>query len=55
MKKCLGRRVDSIELVRDEVEAWELARNGFNIKVNWQFSTEQARIKLKRLYPSYEG
>ncbi|HUX56759.1 MAG TPA: IS630 family transposase, partial [Bacteroidales bacterium] len=39
--------------VRDEVEAWEQARNGFDKKINWQFTTEKARIKLKRLYPSY--
>ena len=52
--QCLGRRIGSIEQVRDEVEAWEQARNGFDKKINWQFTTEKARIKLKRLYPSYE-
>ncbi len=52
--QCLGRRIGSIEEVRDEVEAWELARNGLDKKINWQFTTEKARIKLKRLYPSYD-
>ncbi len=52
--QCLGRRIDSIDKVRSEVEAWEKARNGFNKKINWQFNTYKARIKLKRLYPSYE-
>jgi len=52
--QCLGRRIDSIEKVREEVEAWEKARNGFDKKINWQFTKEKARIKLKRLYPSYE-
>ncbi len=52
--QCLGRRIDSIDKVRSEVEAWEKARNGFNKKINWQFNTDKARIKLKRLYPSYE-
>lgn len=52
--QCLGRRIPTIEKVRKESEAWELARNGFNKKINWQFTTEDARIKLKRLYPSYD-
>lgn len=53
--QCLGKRIGSIEEVRKEVEAWELARNGLNKKINWQFTTEKARIKLKRLYPSYDS
>jgi len=52
--QCLGRRIDSIDKVREEVEAWEKVRNGIERKINWQFSTEKARIKLRRLYPSYE-
>jgi len=52
--KCLGRRIDSIDKVRSEVEAWEKSRNGLDKKINWQFNTDKARIKLKRLYPSYE-
>ncbi|TSA37490.1 MAG: IS630 family transposase [Porphyromonadaceae bacterium] len=53
--QCLGRRIDSIDKVREEVEAWKKARNGFDKKINWQFTKEKARIKLKRLYPSYES
>jgi hypothetical protein len=52
--QCLGRRIGSINKVRSEVEAWEKARNGYNKKINWQFTTDKARIKLRRLYPSYE-
>ena len=52
--QCLGRRIDSIDKVRDEVEAWEKSRNGLEKKINWQFTTDKARIKLKRLYPSYD-
>jgi len=52
--QCLGRRIDSIDKVRDEVEAWEKSRNGIAKKINWQFTTDKARIKLKRLYPSYD-
>jgi len=52
--QCLGRRIESIDKVRGEVEAWEKARNGLTKKINWQFTTDKARIKLKRLYPSYD-
>lgn len=52
--QCLGRRMDSIDKVRDEVEAWERSRNGLEKKINWQFTTDKARIKLRRLYPSYD-
>ena len=52
--QCLGRRIDSIDKVRSEVEAWEKSRDGFNKKINWQFNTDKARIKLRRLYPSYD-
>jgi len=52
--QCLGRRINTIEKVADEVEAWETARNGFKQKINWQFTMKDARIKLKRLYPSYD-
>jgi hypothetical protein len=53
--QCLDQRIGTIEKVREAVEAWENARNGFTKKINWQFTTEKARIKLKRLYPSYES
>ena len=53
--QCLGRRIDSIDIVRDEVETWEKSRNGLEKKINWQFTTDKARIKLRRLYPSYDN
>jgi hypothetical protein len=52
--QCLDRRMDNIEFVRKEVMAWEKNRNNKNSKVNWQFTTENARIKLYRLYPTIE-
>ncbi len=52
--QCLNRRIDDIEVVRKEVTAWAKFRNNKNAKVNWQFSTEDARIKLSRLYPTLE-
>jgi hypothetical protein len=53
--QCLNRRIDDIEVVRKEVRAWQEARNNKNAKVNWQFTTEDARIKLSRLYPTLEN
>jgi len=53
-RQCLDQRIpDEIALQR-EVAAWEEGRNTSEKKVNWQFTTQDARIKLKRLYPSYQ-
>jgi hypothetical protein len=50
--QCLGkRRIDSIEWLNNELSAWETDRNCRQKGVNWQFTTEDARRKLKRLYP----
>ena len=53
--QCLNRRIDDIEVVRKEVTAWVKFRNDKNAKVNWQFITEDARIKSSRLYPTLES
>ena len=50
--QCLNRRIDNIETVQKEVMAWQKYRNSLKAKINWQFTTENARIKLDRLYPS---
>jgi transposase len=50
----LSRHVPSIERTRKEVAAWNKLRNKSANKINWGFSTEDARIKLKRLYPLFE-
>src|ERR1039458_10150695 len=49
--QCLNRRIPTIDLMRKEVAAWELDRNNRNATIAWRFTTENARIKLKRLYP----
>lgn len=50
-RQCLNRRIGSVgELVR-EIKSWEKERNGKSVRCNWQFRTEDARIKLKKLYP----
>jgi hypothetical protein len=51
--QCLNRRIDSIDTLRSEVAAWQSHRDQLNAKINWQFTTENARIKLKRLYPTF--
>ncbi len=53
--QCLNRRIDDIEVVRKEVNAWQKHRNNRQAKVNWQFTTKDARIKLSRLYPTLES
>lgn len=50
-RQCLDRRVPDIGALRDEVKAWEQERNGLQRGVDWRFTTEDARIRLKRLYP----
>jgi uncharacterized small protein (DUF1192 family) len=50
--QCLDRRISSKQLLSDEITAWEAARNKHHAKADWQFTTADARIKLKRLYPS---
>lgn len=49
--QCLSRRIPKIELMRKEVAAWENHRNNRSAPIDWRFTTEDARIKLKRLYP----
>jgi hypothetical protein len=49
--QCLNRRIPDIELMRKEVAAWERDRNNRSKTIDWRFTTEDARIKLKRLYP----
>lgn len=50
-KQCLARRIDNIDTLRREAKAWADARNAAQSGVDWQFINEQARIKLKHLYP----
>lgn len=54
-RQCLDRRIDSRELLAAEVAAWEQARNSRKTQINWQFTTTDARVKLKRLYPSNQN
>ena len=53
-RQCLSRRIDNRAQLKDEVVAWQINRNTAEAKVNWRFTTDDARIKLKKLYPSFE-
>lgn len=50
--QCLNRRIGEMATVSAEVEAWQNHRNTKNATINWQFTTRDARIKLRRLYPT---
>jgi hypothetical protein len=52
--QCLDRRIPDKQTLISEIAAWEAARNKHHAKADWQFTTEDARIKLKRLYPQFE-
>lgn len=50
--QCLNRRIDTMTEMRRQVGAWKKERNNKEAVINWRFTTENARIKLKRLYTS---
>jgi hypothetical protein len=54
-RQCLDRRIADMDVLTREVTAWQRECNAAKGKVDWQFTTAEARIKLKRLYPSIEG
>ncbi len=51
-RQCLDRRIADIDTLRQEVQAHQAQRDAKGTKVNWHFTTQDARIKLERLYPS---
>ena len=52
-RQCLAGRIDCIDKMRNEVATWNTDRNNKQAKVDWQFRTNYARIKFKRLYPKF--
>jgi len=54
-RQCINRRIPDQETLIKEIEAWGNVRNANAIKCEWQFTTEDARIKLKKLYPTLPG
>lgn len=52
MGQCLKRRIDNIKIMKKEAIAWQQHRNNKKATINWQFTNNDARIKLNRLYPT---
>jgi len=53
--QCLNRRMDSLDQVTAAVSAWQKRRDNAKAKIKWQFTTRDARVKLRRLYPTLDG
>ncbi len=53
-RQCLDRHIPDKDILSHEVNSWENQRNSEVVKVHWQFSTAEARIKLKSLYPKFQ-
>lgn len=49
--QCLDRQIPDVATLWQEIDAWQAKRNQYHTKINWRFSTHEARVKLKRLYP----
>ena len=54
-RQCLDRCIPDKAMLAQETAAWATARNRNDATVNWRFTTDDARIKLRRLYPSIDG
>jgi hypothetical protein len=51
-RQCLDRRIDDLDILNTELAAWQHATNTTGRQVDWQFTTDDARIKLRHLYPN---
>lgn len=54
-KQCLNRHIPKMEKIKKEIKAWKKHRDDKGSKINWQFTTKDARIKLRKLYPSIQN
>lgn len=54
-KQCLSGRIGSVGELKEALDAWLKERNEKAVKIDWHFTTENARIKLRRLYPIYRS
>ena len=50
-RQCLNRRIPDPETLSEEIATWEKQRNELSVRVNWRFATQDARSKMKKLYP----
>jgi hypothetical protein len=53
--QCLNRRMHSLEQVAKAVSVWQTRHDNLNAKVNWHFTYQDARVKLRRLYPTLDA
>jgi hypothetical protein len=53
-RQCLSDRFPTMQALQTQVASWQSERNQAGVTINWRFTTADARIKLKRLYPSIE-
>jgi hypothetical protein len=53
-RQCLNRRVPDFAMLQAEVAAWQQRRDGLDSRIDWRFTTADARIKLRRLYPKIQ-
>ncbi len=53
-RQCLNRRIPDFTTLTQEVKAWVKQRNGQDTWIDWRFTTQDARIKLQKLYPSIQ-
>jgi hypothetical protein len=51
----LDRRIGTSEVLQQEIAAWQVRRNQEAVGADWKFTTEDARVKLRKLYPSFPG
>ena len=51
-RQCLSERMDDKESLQRQVAAWQERRNASAVRIDWRFTTEDARVKLKKLYPT---
>ena len=52
--QCLDRRIPDKQKLIEQIDAWRQDRNKHHAQADWQFTTADARIKLKRLYPQFQ-
>lgn len=52
-RQCLSQRIEKKSILSQEIQVWQSNRNNANATINWRFTTKDARIKLKHLYPSF--
>ena len=55
IRQCLNRRIDRVDVLRAEVAAGQDRRDRLRATVNWQFTTDDAHVRLKCLYPTLDA